>query len=49
MALRSLPAGAGFKPPQAALAKGRCRERQGKVAKNAAGVGRQGVVVKNRV
>ena len=30
MALRSLPAGAGFKPPRAALAKDRCRERRGK-------------------
>ena len=29
MALRSLPAGAGFKPPRAALAEDRCRERRG--------------------
>jgi hypothetical protein len=30
VALRSLPAGAGFKPAQAALAKDRCREHWGK-------------------
>jgi hypothetical protein len=30
MALRSLPAGAGFKPPRAALAEDRCRERRGR-------------------
>lgn len=30
MALRSLPAGAGSKPPRAALAEDRCRERRGK-------------------
>ena len=30
MALRSLPAGAGFKPPRAALAEDRGRERRGK-------------------
>ena len=30
MALRSLPAGVGFKPPRAALAEDRCRERRGK-------------------
>jgi hypothetical protein len=29
VALRSLPAGAGFKPPRAALAEDRCRERRG--------------------
>jgi hypothetical protein len=29
MTLRSLPAGAGFKPPRAALAEDRCRERRG--------------------
>ena len=28
--LRSLPTGAGFKPPRAALAEDRCRERRGK-------------------
>lgn len=30
MALRSLPAGVGFKPPQAALAEDCCRKRWGK-------------------
>lgn len=30
MALRSLPAGAGSKPPRAVLAEDRCRERRGK-------------------
>ena len=30
MALRSLPAGAGFKPPRAALAEDRCRKHRGK-------------------
>ena len=31
LALRSRPAGAGFKPPGAALVEDRCRERLGKV------------------
>ena len=40
--LRSLPTGAGFKPSWAELAKDRCRERQGKVVMNMAGVDREG-------
>ena len=43
VALRGLPAGAGLKPPRAALVEARCREHRGKSrALSTAGMDREG-------
>ncbi len=43
VALRGLPAGAGLKPPRAALVEDRCREHRGKSrAVSTAGMDREG-------